>query len=109
MLQILQRDEEALCALLSKHMGCGVTEGMSHMERDAEPGLWSLCLTSWDEHNLPCHLIQPVCVALSRSCCSHPKAAATFWLLVTPAKAEPWASWQTRHGQQVINMLLLMC
>lgn len=32
-------DEEAVCALLSKHMGYGVTEGMSHMRRDAEPGL----------------------------------------------------------------------
>lgn len=42
MLQILQRDEEAVCALLSKHTGCGMSEEMSHMKRDAEPGLCSL-------------------------------------------------------------------
>lgn len=79
MLQILQWDEEAVCAVLSKHVGHGVTEVMSHMKREAEPGLSSQCLTSWDEHNLLCHLSQPICVTLFRSCCSHPKAAATFW------------------------------
>lgn len=82
----------------------GLWHDMSHMKRDAEPGLSSLDVTSWDEHNLPCHLTQPVCATLFRSCCSHPKAAATFWLLVTPVKAKSWASFLADKAQPARNV-----
>lgn len=78
MLQILQRDEEAVFVLLSKHMGYGVTEGIPHMRRDAEPGLSSLHLTGWDEHNLPCHLTQLFVLPFSGAAAPTPRQQPHF-------------------------------
>lgn len=108
MLQTLQRDEEAVFVPLSKHTGYGMTEGISHMRKDAEPGLSSLHLASWDEHNLPCHLTQPVCATLFRSCCSPCQGSSHVFAAGDTSKSKILGKlWQTRCGQHV--MLLLMC
>ena len=73
------------------------------IKRDTEPGLPCPHVPGWDEHHLPCHPTQAVCVTLFGSCFSHPQGSSHILAAGDTSKSKTRGKlWKTRHDQHVI-------